>query len=53
LEYKVAPNGKADVDILEPAKYVLDFFVEKEKVITELRKRDRDKAKYGTGIIYS
>lgn len=53
LAYRIVPDGRPNVDILEPAKYVLDFFVDRENVMKEIRKRDYDKAKYGTGILYS
>jgi len=53
LPIKVVPNGKTDIDILEPAKYVLDFFIERECVIKELRARDYDTDKYGQGWLYS
>lgn len=53
LPIRVVPNGRADIDILEPAKYVLDFFIDRENVQRELKKRDSDKFDYWTWILAS
>jgi len=48
LPFKVVPNGAVDVNILEPAKYVMDDFIHRERVWEEINDFDYDKAKYGT-----
>lgn len=52
--YDVVPDGyRADVKMLETAKYILEYYLEKEQRWKENRKRKMDKAKYGTGIFFT
>jgi len=53
LPYKVMPDWLMNMDILEPAKYVMDFFVDKENVIEEVKRWDYNKGKYGSWILYT
>lgn len=54
LPYKIEPEGKnADSTALEMSRYTLDFFINKEDVITEIIDFRWDRGKYGTGILFS
>ena len=47
--YDVQPDTyKADVQKLETARYILEYFLDKEDFHKENRKFKTDKAKYGT-----
>jgi len=52
--YDIVPDGyRADVKKLETARYVLEYFIDKEKRWTENRRWKMDKSKYGTGIFFT
>ena len=52
--YDVVPDWyRAITQKLETAKYVIEYFIEKEQRWTENRRWRMDKAKYGTGIFFT
>jgi hypothetical protein len=52
--YDVVPDGyRANVQELETARYILEYYIEKEERWRENRQRKMDKAKYGTGIYFT
>lgn len=52
LNYSVEPEGRADVWQLMLSKVALDHFIKKENVLREIRRRDYNSAKYGSGILW-
>lgn len=54
IPYRVVPNGKnADSYALDVGKYTLDFFVQREGVVSEIIDFRWDRGKYGTGFLDS
>lgn len=52
--FDVKPDGyRVDVQKLETARYILDFFLDKESFHKEYRNWRMDKAKYGTSVFYT
>ncbi len=52
--FDVKPDWfRTDIQKLETARYILDFFLDKENFHKEYRYWRTDKAKYGTGIFYT
>lgn len=52
--YDVTPDGyKTEVQKLETARYIIDYFLDKEDRHKEWRSFRFDKAKYGTGIFFT
>lgn len=51
LNYSIEPEGRTETTELLLAKYTLDHMIEAENVLGEIRLRDYQSAKYGTGIL--
>jgi hypothetical protein len=52
LSFDIKPMQEADVDQLQSARYILQYFLDKENFYLEKRNREYDKAKYGTAVFY-
>lgn len=53
IPYEIKPNNIADVDIIQPAKAILDYFIyEKENFVEELSKWDYSRLKYWTWVLF-
>jgi hypothetical protein len=46
INFNVEPNGKADVDMIQPAKYALEYFLELGDFYRENRQFNLDKCTY-------
>jgi hypothetical protein len=48
LAYIIEPNGEADINILEPLKYTMDYFIKKENALAEVNTWRYEKGSYGS-----
>ena len=53
INFNVEPMWETDVDMLQPAKYALDYFLEQGDFFKEKRQFELDKATYGTAIFFT
>ena len=56
VNFEIVPDGQANVDELQPAKYALQFYLDgndKDNFWKENRKFRYWKSKYGTGVFYT
>lgn len=53
VSYIIEPNGAADINLLEPIKYTMDYFIKKERVYEIVNEWKYEKGTYGTGILFS
>lgn len=53
IAYIIEPNGEADINILEPIKYTMDYFIKKEDVLQVINEWKFEKGTYGSGLLFS
>ena len=53
IKYIIEPNWEADINILEPVKYTMDYFIKKENVVEELWEWKYEKWTYWTWWLFS